>query len=96
MARPPARELAIRKFVDPLAGDPDRPLRRPVEAADQVEQRTLAGARGAHQREELAVGHLHAELGQHLDVLGAAVKYLFHPLDVHERAGVGWVLVHAR
>jgi hypothetical protein len=34
-------------------------VRRPVESAEQVQQRALAASRGAHDRHEIALGEVH-------------------------------------
>ncbi len=51
-----------------LPGYPDFAGVRPLEAGDQAQRRRLAAARGAEQREELAVMHLEIELGDRDDV----------------------------
>ena len=53
--RAPLRELARATAVEPLAGHGDLAAIGPIEAADQVQQRRLAGAGRSHQREELAL-----------------------------------------
>ena len=54
--RPPAGELAFGHLRDAVVADPDFAFAGLVEAGDQVEQRRLARAAGAHQAEELAFG----------------------------------------
>jgi hypothetical protein len=53
----PRRERALRKlrYVGPR--DDHLSGRRPIDAGDQVEERGFAGARRAHQRHELSLGH---------------------------------------
>jgi len=51
------REIERRKRSDVLAKRQDRAGRGPVEAGDEIEQRGFAGAGGAQQSEEFAVGH---------------------------------------
>ena len=53
--------------------DLDRSLGRRVEAAHQVQQRRLAGARRPHQREEVPFGNVEGDALQHVDPLVAAV-----------------------
>src|SRR5581483_3022148 len=59
-----------------LAADPDVALARLVEPGDQVEQGRLAGAGRPHQRQELALAHLQAEVDQHVDLLAAPAEIL--------------------
>ena len=53
--RAPLRQLAAAERADGHAADLDRAAGRRVEAADQIEQRGLAGSRRTHQREEIAL-----------------------------------------
>ena len=52
----------------------------PVERAEDVQQRALAGARGAHDRDELAVGDADVDAAQGVHGRGAFAEHL------HERA----------
>jgi hypothetical protein len=51
---PEPRECAFGEFVDALPGDRQRTATRPVEPADQVQQRRFAAAARAHDRDGLA------------------------------------------
>src|SRR5262249_17814175 len=64
--RSPARQLAGRRTRDVAAADDHAPRGWLVEASDQVEQGRLAGARGAHEREELSARDLEVEPLQHV------------------------------
>ena len=70
-----ARELAVAIAVDRLAVERDRARARLVEQPHQVEQRALAAARGAHDRDELALPDLQVDVVQRrrLDALGAVL-----------------------
>ena len=65
------------------------PSAGPVEPGDQVQQRGLARAAGAHQAEELAFGHVERQLLEHVDPLAAAAEELVHAADAHDQAVVG-------
>ena len=88
---PHAGELVLGLAGDLLAGEQDRALVGLVEAGDEVEERRLPAARRAHDRDELAGGHLEvgAPQGPHRGVLG--LEGAAHASDVeHDRpAGVG-------
>ena len=60
--RAPLAERAVAERVGALAGDLDRAGARPVQAADQVQQRRLARARRPHQREEIPFRDVQVEL----------------------------------
>ena len=66
---------------------------RRVEPADQVEQRRLAGAGRAHQRQELALRDVEVDALQHVDALAAAGEVL---VDVADREPVGMSLIWSR
>ena len=53
------------------AGEAHRAGIRPVEAADQVEQRGFAGAIWADDADELAIGHVEVNAGHRRDALEA-------------------------
>ena len=57
-----------------------------VEPADEVEQRGLAGAGRAHQRDEVAARNVEVHAVQHLDRLAAAPVGLGDGADLDERA----------
>jgi len=85
LARAPGRELAVGELVEPVAGDRHRAAGRAVEPANEVEQRALARARRAHQGQEFAGGHAQVEIGEDVDLLGAAMKDLVHVVDMDQR-----------
>ncbi len=84
IAQPAALDLAERAHR--LAGDDDRPRRRVVEPAEQLQQRRLAAARGADDRETLAGAHREVDAAQHLDA----------PARVRERLDESARLEHGR
>src|SRR5262245_50085016 len=57
LVSPDARRLAIREPGEIVALEEDRPARRPVEPAEQLEEGALAGAGRAHEGDELARAH---------------------------------------
>ena len=59
------RECGLVECGDILAGDFDAALRRPVEAADQVEQRAFARAGLTDQRQALPLGHFERQILEH-------------------------------
>ena len=70
-----------------LTGTPfdlDGAARRRVEAANQVEQRRLAGARRSHQREEVALRDLQVDAFEHVDALAAAREVFVDVFDANE------------
>ena len=58
------RRACFPEPVDPRAGDGQPAARRPVEPGDQIEQRRLAAARRAHDRDRLARPDLEADAGR--------------------------------
>ena len=62
-----ARGRLVGQLADGLALEDHRPFGRLVQAAEQLEQRRLAGARRPHQRQELALGDLERDAPQRLD-----------------------------
>ena len=69
------------------AAECDAPARRRVEQAHEVQQRALAAARGAHDRDELAGGHVERDVRQRhgLDPVGAVD--LLDLVEVEHRGG---------
>jgi hypothetical protein len=65
VAGAPRRQFAAVEPREVDVADQDRAAVGVVEAADEVEQRRLAGARRAHQRVERAAGHRQVELVEH-------------------------------
>ena len=59
----PVESLAV-EFVRQLPVDPDRALSRLQGAADQAQQRGLAGTADAHDRDDLAARNHHVDPGQ--------------------------------
>ena len=71
---------------DRLAVDGDRPVGRPVEPADDVQQRRLAAARGADQTDELAVVDVEVDVVDGADGLAPAPGEVLHePADRQAR-----------
>src|SRR5438477_141541 len=87
VARPPAREFCLAHIADQVIADPDFAGAGLIEAGDQVEQRRLARAGRPHQGEVLALGHVEAEVDQHVDLLAAAPEILVQATDPHDRFG---------
>ena len=60
------------------------PVRRAIETAEQVEQRGLAGARGAHERDEIAARQVEVELLEHRHHFVAALVLLGHAAQARD------------
>ena len=77
---------ARRHVVDDVVADPDVPSGEPLEAGQQPQRGRLAGAGGADEHHELAVGNLERELVQGDDVTEvlrrAVVGHRGHPLSL--------------
>src|SRR5437867_889605 len=73
VARAPHRELAPVQLVDRGVPHPHLARGRTVDAADQVEERRLAAPRGAHERDEIARGHVQRQAVEHRDLLLVAL-----------------------
>ena len=56
----------------------------PVEPADQVEQRRLAGTGGSHERQEVSPGNVQGHSPQDVDLLRAPVVDLVDIANLHE------------
>ena len=61
------------------------PCAGPVQPGDQVQQRGLARAAGAHQAEELALGHVQRQVVEHVEPLAAAAEELVDAVDANNR-----------
>ncbi|MDT4874180.1 hypothetical protein FQZ97_1094660 [compost metagenome] len=83
------RELPIVHPVDALAFDLDLAAGGRIQAADQVEQRGLAGTGRAHQGDEVAVRDVQVDAVQHLHLFGAALVGLGEVAEGDE-GGHGW------
>ena len=66
VARAPAGEFRLAQPDDVRAADQEFARIGLVDAGNEVEQRALARARWAHQREELAARDVEADVAQHL------------------------------
>ncbi len=93
-AAPENRPAGLAVLVDPLTAQPQLPAVGPLEAADQVQQRGLAGSRRPGDRDELARvdGQVHPAHG--VDRRAFAVVRLGQALgtdDGHDRSGGGGV-----
>ncbi len=64
-----ARQLVVVEFADQLAVEPVLALGRRIEAADQVHQRRLAGARRAHDGDVLVVPDAEIDAAQRVHLL---------------------------
>src|SRR5690606_39729728 len=67
----PVGQLSRAHGVDALAVDLDLPAAGRVQAADQVEQRGLAGTGRPHEGDEVPFGDFQVEAVQHFDLLRA-------------------------
>jgi hypothetical protein len=67
-------------FVSPTTRSPDVGL---IHAADQIEQRRLARARGAHERDVIAIGDVERQTVEHDHLLGVAAIHLAHIAHMH-------------
>ena len=75
--------LAGRQVVDASAVEADAALVGPVEGAEQVQQRALAGAGGADDAEELAGADVQVDAAQDADDVGVAAIGLVSPSAVN-------------
>ena len=78
MARAPLGELAAGQLLQMLAADDDLARVGVVQAADQIENGGLAGARRAHQGDELPCRDFQVEPVQDFDGFLAAAVMLDH------------------
>src|SRR5437867_4758218 len=85
----PAGRLGFAQFGDVRAGDRYRPRVGMIDPRDQVQQRGLAGPRGAHQAEELPFGHVERAGAQHGNRHAVASIGLGNTADLHDRIGHG-------
>src|SRR6185369_8236911 len=83
--RAPVRELGFSQPRDVLAIHEERAAVGLVDARDEVEQRGLARARGAHQRDEVAFGDVERDVVQHRHYLVAAPVALGEVGDLDDR-----------
>ncbi len=65
------RQLGVRQRRDVLRPEIDSALRRPVQPAEQVQERGLAGARLSHDGQPLAPPHFEIETGKHHQLIVA-------------------------
>ena len=88
MARAPLGELAAGHVRDLVAGDGNAAFRGHVQAAEEIEQRSLAGAAGAHEGDELALVHVEIQTLQNMNYFAAAAVGLIEPADLNQTACV--------
>ena len=86
VAAAPVGQLALGQRRQIGARDRDLARGDAVDAGDQVQQRRLARAGRAHQRDELALGHVEVDAVEDLDLLRVALIDLAHVL--HADGGV--------
>jgi hypothetical protein len=79
----------VGQAADRLALERDLAGRRPVEPAEQLEQRRLAGARRSHQRDELALGDAQRHAAQRVDGRRAEAVALREIACLQDRGGRG-------
>ena len=84
MPRAPIRKLTIRQLIDAIARNAHKAACRPIEPADQIQQRAFARARRTHKRQEFSFGHVKIEIREHVDLFRATVKYLFDALNIDQ------------
>src|SRR5690606_33480894 len=85
----PRGQRVAGQLVHALPGDLDRAGRRPVEPAQQVEQRRLAGSGGPHERDEVAGRDVERHALKDVDPLGAPVVDLREIADADEGGSAG-------
>ncbi len=85
LPRPPARQLAFGHFRNDLLADDDRAGGRLIEPGDEVQERRLARARRAHERQKLGLVHVEIQILQDLDLLAAANKRFIELSDLNDR-----------
>src|SRR5262249_6301710 len=81
---PPARELATRQLVDAPVVHHDGASARHVQAADEIQQGSLAGAGWPHQRDEVRARDIEVDAVQDFDGLAPAAVRLRQAADLHE------------
>ena len=81
---------------DVAAADDDPAARRLVDPGDQVQERRLAGARGPHQRDELALRDVEVEAHQDRDLDLVPAVDLFDVFDPNQRLGHAHLLLSFR
>ena len=89
------RPLLGRRVRDGAAVEPDDAARRRAEPGDDAQDRRLAGAVGAEQREHLALPHLEADVEEHLHrTVGEVDVGHLERRDLGRRFLLAPVLVH--
>src|SRR5262249_17579970 len=84
-ARAPPRERRLGELRHVLALDEDGASRRTVDPGEDVEERRLARAGGAHEREELARRHVEVDAAEDVHLLVAAHERLREAAHRDER-----------
>src|SRR3972149_11715816 len=84
MPRSPGGEPSFRQSIDTLTIDGDLSLVRAVEPSDQIQERALARARGAHERQEVPFRNLQIEPFQDVDLLRSSAEELAHSVHVNQ------------
>src|SRR5205814_478449 len=87
--RAPAGRVRFAQPGDVGARDRHRPGVGTIDASDQVQQRGLAGPRGAHQAEELPLGNLEGDVAQHGNRHAVASIGFGDAAHLHDRIGHG-------
>src|SRR5258706_73795 len=84
VARAPLRELIGGHVRDFVARHGDASVRGDVEAAEQIQQRRLTGAAGAHKADEIAFIYVEIQALQNLNFLAAAAIRLVQAADLNQ------------
>src|SRR5258705_9327496 len=87
MARAPVREFAAGHVRDFVAVHGDASRGGDVEAAEEIEQRGLTGAAGAHEGHEIALVHVEIQALQDLDFLAATAVGFVQTANLDETLG---------
>jgi hypothetical protein len=80
----PFSQIAVGKLVHPLAADADGATGRPVQAANEIEQRALARTGRPHEGQKLTDGDFEVEVFEHMNVFRPAMEDFLHAIDVDE------------
>ena len=84
MAGAPFRELATGHVSDLIAGDGDASARWHVQTTEKIDERALAGAAGAHERDEFTGFHIEIESLQDVNILTATAISLVKVAGMNE------------
>src|SRR3984885_9994643 len=92
MASAPGGELAAGHTCDLVTGHSDASFGRHVQAAQKIQEGSLAGAARAHEGDELALVHVQIQTLQNVDHFAAAAVGFVEPANLNQTSRASYAV----